>query len=160
MPITRKPPAGPLLSSHLGTYYFRTTPLSQVPRSELEPQVTFSACPSLSTVAHYASNLVASYLTSASSPRLEAPWGGKQAGLVDHCLPSIGHLVSTCSIQAGGLVNGQMTNLRPHLPGTSREAAGGREGKVGGLESVDLDETLSLTTDGQMCDLEQVTQHL
>jgi len=136
------------------------TPFSQVPRFELEPQVTFSACPSLSTVAHYASNLVASYLTSASSPRLEAPRGEKQAGLVGHCLPSIGHLVSTRSTQVGGLVNGQTTNLRPRLPGTSREAAGGREGKVGGLESADLDENLSLTTDGQLCDLEQVTQHL
>ena len=59
----------------------------------------------------------------------------------------------------GGLVNGKMTKLRPHLRGTSRETVGGREG-AGGLESVDLDENLSLTTDGGLCDLEQVTQHL
>lgn len=59
----------------------------------------------------------------------------------------------------GGLVNGKMMKLRPHLPGTSRETAGGREG-AGGLESVDLDENLNLTTDGGLCDLEQVTQHL
>lgn len=57
-------------------------------------------------------------------------------------------------------MNGQMTNLRQCLPGTSWEAAEGREGKVGGLESADLDENLSLTTDGQLCDLKQVTQHL
>lgn len=71
----------------------------QAPRFELGLQVTFSAHPSLLTIYHHAPNRVVSYLTSASPPRLEAPRGRDQAGLVHHYLPSIRHLVATCAIQ-------------------------------------------------------------
>lgn len=112
--------------SVLRTYFFSTAVLYHAPRSELGPQVTFSAHSSLITICHYASNW---WLVNSPLPPLpdSKPYGAGVTSLIHHHRPNIRHLVGTCSVQVDGMMDGEMTHLRQSLPGTSREAARGTE---------------------------------